>query len=228
MIGSAATATLLGLFAGLAPGPYTTMVAATGLERGFRVAGRIALAPLITDIAPLIAAVFVVSRLNWTALTVLGICGGLVVFTVGIRFLRAHHIPGLPFASSRVAGARVRPPPSVRLRHVITTNLLNPAPWVFWFVVGAPLLLAHARASWSRGAVFLAVFFAVNISSALSLAALAARARSLLAPVAQRRVLFGVGLVLAGVGIAMIWQAFTGDFQAMIEGQELVRDMVDG
>ena len=36
MITTLFTALVLGLFAGLAPGPYTTMVAGTALERGFR------------------------------------------------------------------------------------------------------------------------------------------------------------------------------------------------
>jgi len=255
------SATLLGLFAGMAPGPYTTMVAATGLERGFRDAIPIALAPLLTDLPPLLVATLVVRRLNWTALTLLGLCGGVVIAMVGVRFLRTHRrrgviLPATLGTSSRsgLHGSSSRAPAAeksreggrsasasepgtessievsharqtVRVGHVLTTNLLNPAPWVFWFVAGAPLFLVQLRQGWGRGAVFLIVFFLINVSSAGSLAWLASHARRLLAPRNQRRVLLGAGVTLTFTGAFMVWQAIEGNFQALIEGQTAVRSV---
>lgn len=221
MIACVLIATVLGLFAGFAPGPYTTMVAATGLERGFRAALPIALAPLVTDVPPVLAAVLVVQRLDWLALTMLGLSGGVIIAMIGVRFLRTHAV--LPMAS--LAGEpHVRQ--SVRLGHVLTTNLLNPAPWIFWFVAGGPLLLVQLRASWLRGAVFVVVLFAVNITSAGSLAWLASHGRRAMAPANQRRVLLGAGLALMCTGVVMVWQALEGNFQALIDRQAAVRGVL--
>jgi threonine/homoserine/homoserine lactone efflux protein len=216
-------AATLGLLAGLAPGPYTTMVAATGLERGFRAAVPIALAPLVTDVPPMVVATFVVRTLNWPALTLLGLAGGVLIAMVGVRFLRAHSIPGMPpTAGERPSGARQ----SVRLAHVLTANLLNPAPWVFWFVLAGPLLLVQLRAGWLRGAAFVVVLFGVNILSASSLAWLASHGRRAMAPVNQRRVLVAVGITLACAGVFMVWQALEGNFQALIDRQAAVRGVL--
>ncbi len=230
MIACVLAAALLGLFAGMAPGPYTTMVAATGLERGFRAAVPIALAPLLTDVPPMIVSTLVVRRLNWTALTLLGISGGVVVAMIGIRFLRAHGTPSIPEHVVAKGGEPGREPgtPSVRFGHVLTTNLLNPAPWIFWFVAAAPLFLIQWNASPLRGAVFLVILFAVNIGSAASLAWIASHARQALTPVNQRRVLVAAGVALASVGTVMVWQALEGNFQAMIDGQIAVRGVFSG
>lgn len=68
MVTTLLTALVLGLFAGLAPGPYTTMVAGTALERGFRPALILALTPLVTDLAPMHTAnISSASGLAWIA-----------------------------------------------------------------------------------------------------------------------------------------------------------------
>jgi threonine/homoserine/homoserine lactone efflux protein len=204
------------------------MVAATGLERGFRVALPIALAPLITDVPPMVVSALVVQRLDWAALTLLGISGGVVILMIGVRFLRAHGIPRLQEHVTKRASLDAPAPggQSVRLGHVLTTNLLNPAPWVFWFVVAAPLLVIQWNASRVRGVVFVVVLFAVNVLSAAGLAWAASHARRVLAPENQRRVLVVAGLALACAGTLMVWQSLEGNFQALIEGQTAVRGIL--
>lgn len=222
MIASVFAATMLGLFAGLAPGPYTTTVAATGLERGFRVALPIAMAPLITDLPPMLVSSLIVQRLDWGALTLLGICGGVIVTMLGVRLLRRHgtFVPPRP---SSVRGDPATGASSVRFGHVLTMNLLNPAPWIFWFVAAAPLLLMQWNASPVRGIVFVVVLFGVNVSSAAGLAWLTSHARGVLAPINQRRALVAAGLALTCAGTVMVWQALEGNFQAMVDGQRAVR-----
>jgi len=216
---SVLTATLLGLFGGLAPGPYTTMVAATGLERGFRTAVPIAMAPLLTDLPPLLVALLVVPRLDGVALSFLGLCGGAVISMVGVRFLRAHR-GGKGFVGPLDPKAQ-----SVRLGHVLTTSTLSPAPWIFWFVAGAPLFVIQLRASWPRAAVFLIVLFTVNVGSALTLAWMTSQARQVLAPANRRRILFVAGIALTCTGSFMAWQALEGNFQALIDGQAAIQDL---
>jgi len=222
VISALAAGTILGLFAGLAPGPYTTMVVATALERGFRKALPFAFTPFITDMLPLICTVFVLDRLNWTALTILGVAGGAVVMMIGVRFIRHHGVQHLQTLHDRDDWKG-----SARGAHVIATGLLNPAPWLFWLVVGSPLFLASLAHSRGAGAAFLVSLFFVNIGSASTLAWLASRGRLVMPPVWQRRILVaaGTGLILTGAFLA--WQALDGGFQSLIDRQETLRSVVE-
>ncbi len=219
MLSTILTALILGTFAGLAPGPYTTMVAGTALERGFRAGLRLALAPLLTDIIPLIATALILDRLSWTALTLLGIVGGVVAAAVGVRFLRRHTTPELRGVEEPTASAS--------FMHVVVSVFLSPAPWLFWLVLGSPLLLRAWGRSWVEGVVFLTVLFTTIIGGATGLAWIASHSRRLLAPIWRRRMLqtVGAGLILAGT--LLVWQAMEGNFQALIDRQEAVREEVE-
>lgn len=196
---------ILGLMAGLAPGPYTTMVAATGLERGFRAAVPLAMAPLLTDVVPLIATVLLLTSLSPQAITWMGLIGGAVLVLIGLRL------------STRYRGRAESPsgdlhaPATVRFADVVAGTLFSPAPWLFWIGIGTPIFVRHWRADWREGAAFLLVLFAANIGSASALAWAAAHGRRVLAPFWRQRMLrfMGVGLILAG--IFLVWQGVTGE-----------------
>ena len=220
MISALVAGTILGLFAGLAPGPYTTMVVATGLERGFKKALPLAFTPFITDVLPLVTTVLILDRLNWTALTILGVAGGAVVVMIGVRFIRYNARPRRLTKAGKWKG-------SARGGHVIATGLLNPSPWIFWLVVGSPLFLASLSHSRAAGAVFLVALFFVNIGSASTLAWLASRGRVAMAPAWQRRILVVVGTGLVLTGVFLTWQALNGGFQSLIDQQTVLRSVVE-
>lgn len=233
MITTILIALVLGSFAGLVPGPYTTMVAGTGLEKGFRAALKLAFTPLLTDVPPLLVTALVLESLDGTALSALGVAGGIVIAVVGIRFIRRHR----PDASVLEALERREPSrprdgeeareQSATFGHVVLGTLLSPAPWIFWLVLGSPLMLRSWNRSPVEGVVFVVVLFTTNIGTASGLAWVASRTRSFLAGEWQRRILrlAGTGLVVAG-GL-LIWQALTGDFESLIRQQESVRSVVE-
>ena len=159
------TAVVLGTFAGLAPGPYTTMVAGTALEKGFKAGFLLALTPLITDVVPMVLSALVLDRLSGLALTLLGLIGGAVIILVGVRFLRGHSKVQASLSKSGEPLRRQSATPS----HVIASTLLNPAPWLFWLIIASPLLLRSWNRSPKEGVVFVALLFLTNICSALSL-----------------------------------------------------------
>jgi threonine/homoserine/homoserine lactone efflux protein len=226
LISTIFTAFVLGLFAGLAPGPYTTMVAGTALERGFRAAFLLALTPLLTDVPPMLFSALLLDRLGWRALTALGMVGGTVILLVGIRFLRKHwSVEGsiLPPGASDTGTHQ-----SASVAHVALGSLTNPAPWVFWLAAASPLLLQAWNRSRGEGVVFVAVLFATNISSAIALAWFASHSRRFLHARLQRRVLQAVGGTLILAGLFLLWQAYTGDFQVLVDQQESIRSVVDG
>ena len=229
MISTILAALILGASAGMAPGPYTTMVVATALERGFRPAARLALTPLVTDLGPLVTTALLLDVLNRTALTVIGVMGGLVVSVVGLRFLAHHRHP--PEAGPE-AGPEAEPEietlrQSAGFWHVALSAVLSPAPWLFWLVVGSPLLLRSWSRSPGEGVLYLVLLFGTNIGTATALAWGASHGRRFMtAPWRTWALrLTGVGLTLAG-GL-LVWQSLEGNFQAMVERQEDFRSFVE-
>lgn len=221
MISTVLAALILGACAGMAPGPYTTMVVATALERGFRPAGRLALTPLVTDIGPLVTTALVLDVLHPAALTVIGVLGGVVVAVVGLRFLVHHRHP------PHVEPSLERPRQSAGFWHVALSAVLSPAPWLFWLVVGSPLLLRSWNRSPGEGLLFILLLFGTNIGTATALAWGASHGRRIMTAPWRRWALrlTGVGLTLAG-GV-LVWQSLVGNFQAMVERQEDFRTFVE-
>ncbi len=216
------TAVVLGLFAGLAPGPYTTMVAGTALERGFRAGLVLALTPLVTDVPPMLFSAILLERMGWRALTALGLVGGAVILVVGVRFLRKNWS-----AEEDLLVGGSRRSPSAHLSHVVLSSLTNPSPWVFWLVVASPFLLRAWARSRGEGLFFIFALFGTNIGTAASLAWVASRSRRFLQPSVQRRALQMVGGILVLAGIFLLWQSSVGNFQTLIDQQETIRSVVE-
>jgi threonine/homoserine/homoserine lactone efflux protein len=220
---------ILGTLAGLAPGPYTTMVAGTALEKGFKAGFILALTPLVTDVVPMLFSALLLDRLGGLALTLLGIVGGAIIVVVGVRFLRGHSKEAQPFLSEKDPaqdgiGERRQ---SARVGHVIAGTLLNPSPWLFWLVIASPLLLRSWNRSPGEGVVFVALIFLTNITTASLLAWVASHSRKLMNPEWQRRILKAVGVTLILAGSFLCWQATVGNFQGLIDQQEIIRSVVE-
>jgi len=214
------TAFILGVFAGMAPGPYTTMVVATGFERGFRAAVPLAAAPLFTDLVPLVVTSLILTQLSATVLSTIGILGGTAVIGIGVLLLWKHR-PG--YTPPEPHGA----PSTVRLWHVVVSTTLSPAPWLFWLSIASPLFLRAWTQDRLYGAAFLVVLFATNIGSALSLAWVASHGGRVLDPLWRKIVLLGAGVALLFAGGWILVQAIQGDFASITDSQDLMRTWVD-
>lgn len=218
MITTIVVAVILGAFAGAAPGPYTTMVIGTSLQRGFKEGFKLALVPLVTDIIPLLLTVFILDALGWTALTLLGITGGTLIGMVGVRFIRHNGPPAM---------AGEEPFQAATFGHAATSTFLSPSPWMFWLVLAGPLTVRAMERSTTEAFVFVGILFAMNIGMATLLAWLVSRSRKVLAPSIRNRVLQVAGIALIIAGVVLVWQAMEGNFQAMMEQQEGMREALE-
>ena len=127
---------VLGLGAGLAPGPLLVLVVAHSVRHGTRAGIKVAIAPLITDL-PIIG-------LAVLALTGVAPPDGFlgVIAIAGATFLGYLSYESLTVApQSAVAHA----PRARSLRTGIIANLLNPYPYLFWLTVGAPTVMRARR-----------------------------------------------------------------------------------
>lgn len=209
---------LLGLFSGIVPGPYSGLVAATALHHGFRAGLKLALIPLLSEGAVLAVTAILISQLPSATLRWMGIAGGLLVLYLAWR-------------TYRDAGGRVRPEvdegETRRVGEGVLLGLLSPAPWVFWLLVGSPLFLSAWRQGWVPGLAFFGAFMFFMVGINVAWAALAAYGHSRLSDTSHRRLMMGAAFGLAVAGGVLIWQSWIGNFREMVEGSENVVEEVE-
>ena len=189
----------LGLAAGISPGPLLTLVISSSLERGFGAGFRVALAPLITDAPIILLSVLVLRALPETWLALMGIVGGSLVVTFGVRYLR--------YRERDTSQSRRQGGDTLDLVQGALVNILNPHPWIFWVTVQGPILLAGWRRNPAAGVAFVAAFYFAIVGSKVAIAWLVARGRHGLNNVWYRRTLAACGILLIGIGLFMIFQA---------------------
>ncbi len=79
---------ILGFVSGIAPGPFTAVVAVTALERGMAAAFRPAFICLISEGPALLTAVFFLTNVPRSSLQWIGFAGGVLILHLGYRVFR--------------------------------------------------------------------------------------------------------------------------------------------
>ncbi len=178
---------VLGLSAGLSPGPLLALVISETIRLGMGAGIRVAMAPLISDLPVLIISFLVVSSLSGSdpLLGIISFAGAVLILKMGISSIRtAGQMPQSPGQAS------------ASLMKGVLVNILSPHPYLFWITVGAPL----ASKAWQihpGGAMgFVAGFYLMLVGSKLALAFVVARTRSFLTGVAYVWTMRGLGGVL--------------------------------
>ena len=144
------TGLLLGAQSGLAPGPMLLLMISETLRHGKRSGVKVACIPLLTD-APIVLA----SGLLFTQITNMNILlGGISI--IGSIFLLNLGIKSLLAANSEFLDYTPRP---LLLKEIMIANLTNPNPYLFWFTVGAPLMVRSFQHNWGTGVSFLLSFY---------------------------------------------------------------------
>ena len=158
-------ALIMGLGEGIKPGPLNTLVITETLQHDWRAGTKVALSPLITD-APIIT----ISAWMWSKATSLtGVEAFL--YLAGAAFLTWLGIDGMRSASPNFDDIEA-PQEEHSLRRGVITNLLNPNPWMFWTLAGAPFMVAAwGQSPWMPFAFvvpFLSVLIGVKILIAVT------------------------------------------------------------
>lgn len=166
------TALLLGLSAGVSPGPLLTLVIAQSLRHGRLEGMKVALAPLLTDLPILALALGLYSQLPKldAILGAVSLVGAAFVAWLALQSLR----PAAPELD-----LEAEPPRSI-LKGVLV-NLLSPHPYIFWFGLGAPAMLKAGSEDGIRAmAAFPLMFLLVISGSKMLIAELVGRSRGFL------------------------------------------------
>ncbi|MFP4037157.1 MAG: LysE family translocator [Desulfobacteraceae bacterium] len=185
---------VLGFYAGIAPGPLLTFTISETLQYDVRSGMRVALAPIATD-APIIAiAVFVLSRVPafHTVLGVMSLMGGIFVFYLGWESMR-----------TRGVDLEIEKSKSRSFIKGVVVNALNPHPYLFWFSVGAPIILKAVDRHRLAPLAFVGSFYLLLLGSKMSLVVLVGRFKSFLSGKIYLYTMRFLGIVLWALALVL-------------------------
>ena len=172
---------LLGAPSGFAPGPMLLLIISETLRHGKRAGAKVACIPLLTD-APIVLA----SGLLFTQFTNMNmLLGGISI--VGSIFLLNLGIKSIRAANSEFQDYTPRP---LLLKEIMIANLANPNPYLFWFTVGAPLMVRS--------------FYLGLVGVKLILAIVAGKSRDFLHGLLYRRTMQLLSLMLMGFAVFLM------------------------
>ena len=168
MLAAVLQAAGLGFSAGASPGPFQALLLERAAVRGPRRALPLALVPLVSDPLVVLACLFALAGLPPGFLRLLRLLGGALLCWMGAGGLRQALRPAAeaggaagpagPADQGRTAGgggARR----DLGFWRAVLVNLLNPNAWLFWSLVGGPLLGAALRQGATPAALFLLAFY---------------------------------------------------------------------
>lgn len=186
---------VLGLSAGLAPGPLLTLVVSETLRSHVGAGIRVALAPLISDLPIVVVSVGLLSTMAGFEAVLGGISlvGGAVVFRMGVHGLKTRILVIEPGVSGRNALARG-----------VLVNVLSPHPYLFWISVGAPLVNRAMAVSMAAAGAFIAGFYLLLIGSKVVLALVVGRSRTVIKGRAYVLTMRGLGLALCLLALVLV------------------------
>jgi len=200
IIGLAAAGIALGIMEGIRPGPLLTMVIRETLTGGWSAGARAAAAPIFTD-GPLIVVSVLLS--GWVAkqptlLFMISVLGAGFLVWFGVDCFRIEP-PDPDIGQQEVTGS---------FRRGVITNLLNPNVYVFWFLIGGPLMASAADEEPLAPVAYALSFLISIIIVKMSIAYFFDRTRGSLSPKAYRVALGICGFGMLAFASGFAYQAY--------------------
>jgi threonine/homoserine/homoserine lactone efflux protein len=185
---------LLGLSAGMAPGPLLALVVSETLAHDVRSGIRVSLAPLISDLPIVMLTVFVLSKLSefHSLLGGISLVGGGVIFSMGVKGIRT---------SGVVLDMDNQAPRS--LGKGILVNILSPHPYLFWISVGAPAMTRAMDVNSGAAICFVAGFYLLLVGSKVGLAVMVGRWKTFLTGRVYQFTMKCLGAALCGLALLL-------------------------
>lgn len=179
---------VMGLTAGLSPGPLLTLVIAQSLQYGVGAGIKVALAPIVSD-APIILLMLVLvgqlAEFN-------NIVGLLSLLGSGYIFYLAYDTARLKQPTSQRGDEKPK-----SLRKGVLTNLLSPHPYLFWLTVGAPTIIKSAAVNTLAPLLFIVGLYLPLVGAKILMAILLGKYRVLLGGKTYMNVMRFLALLLA-------------------------------
>jgi threonine/homoserine/homoserine lactone efflux protein len=191
---------LLGLHAGISPGPVTTLLITESLLHGRRAGMRIAFVPVLTDLPVIGVIIPLLYYLTFDALAVIGI-----ISMVGAVILCGLSYESLSVTESRYEQGKVA---RISLLKAVGVNFFNPNLYLYWITICGPLAVSALSYGWSILLLFLITFYISITSVKLLLSWTVGSVRHTL----NLKVIIGINRVL---GMAMLVFAILFFYQGL-------------
>ena len=165
------TGALLGLTAGISPGPLLALVISETLKNNRYYGFRAAMAPLVADVPIVFLAFIVFLRFYQISvlMSIISFAGSLFLVFLGAECLRARGL--------NADAGKDRNGPMLK---GIFINLLNPHPYLFWITVGTPLAIKGYGQGFGNAAVFFISFYVFLVGSKIIIAILVDKSKTFL------------------------------------------------
>jgi threonine/homoserine/homoserine lactone efflux protein len=162
---------VLGLTAGISPGPLLALVISETLKHNKREGIKIALTPLVTDLPIILFSLIILSVFSHSqiVLCIIAFLGSTFVAYLGYDCLNSRGLS---------ADTGVSPAKSVRKGTLV--NILNPHPYLFWITVGAPIVMKAWNHSVASVAVYFLAFYLFLVGSKITIALLVDKSKAFL------------------------------------------------
>jgi threonine/homoserine/homoserine lactone efflux protein len=163
---------LLGLSAGIAPGPLLMLVISETLQHDIKSGIKVAFSPLITDFPIIILALFLSASLTELnqILGIISIIGGCFILYLAYNNL---HIKAVELDKQEIKK------PASLMKGMIA-NALSPHPYLFWITVGAPMINKAMKENIITALLFILCFYICLVGSKIILAILTGKSKSFL------------------------------------------------
>ena len=200
ILGLAIAGATLGIVEGIKPGPLLTMVIRETLSGGLRAGLWTAAAPIFTDgplvIFSLFAAAWIAT--NPSALLVITLAGAIFLAQMGYEC----------FGLEPPNMDEDAPPPTGSFLRGVITNLLNPNVYVFWFLIGGPLMASAADEEILAPIAYAITFLVTIMLTKAAIAYAIHRASGNISAIVYRRLLAICGLVMIGFSLYYAMEAY--------------------
>ena len=185
---------ILGVPAGLAPGPLLALVISETLQHNIKSGIKVAVAPVLTDLPLLLLTFFILAKLSafHHILGIISLVGGGVVFFMGVQSLMT--------TGFELNIQIVRP---ASLAKGMLANVLNPHPYLFWLSVGGPIMARAAEMSLGVLLAFLIGFYTMLVGAKILIAIMVGQSKTFLNGRAYEFALRFIGLALCGVSFLL-------------------------
>ncbi len=159
--------------------------------------------PLVSDPPVIAACLFALTGLPGGLLRLLSAAGGALLIFLGVATLRGlwRERPGAVEAGGRAAA----PQPGGFWRAVLV-NLLNPNAWIFWSLVGGPILAGTVRGAADQPFAFLGGFY-LSLTATNAATVLVFGSVGRLGPRASRTLGGLSAIAFLALGLAQLWRS---------------------
>ena len=191
---------VFGLSAGISPGPLLILVISETLHYNIKEGIKVACVPLITDVPIVLATTLIFSRLFHfePLMGLISLCGALFIGYLGYESITAKGVE---------TATQSGEPQS--FKKGIVTNFLNPHPYMFWFVVGAPTVIKALDLNLFSALLFIVGFYTCIVGSKVIVATTVERSRFFIKSTIYIYMLKFLGVLLLAFSVKFLLDGLT-------------------